>query len=572
MYFKYTAQERKEINALEASYKKLLEEAEKKIDALRAEDPEPDPKRLAEIEKKLKALGKKRPKEPEDALTRSDLDKYYESDAYKAWEALYRPLTEERDRIVDEWYLAGSKEWYAAREEYFKLEEELQKSRVAIAEKARKRYFDSLGKDPEAIYQDACKQIRQLIERAYFYYEDKQYGGAWFSAVDVRARKDGSFSLDPEETRKRIVEDLALYFDALSAVDGYKDRLNEFLKQALLTSPYVSSEGVLFGRVRGKKKPQKSDDVLAKRPTDYVTTVDRITKKVFSNALVKPLDVSDEALFPVRLDGKGKVIARVAIDYKDLLSKGKIISLPELTEKDYSVHDAIITLLAAGNRVMSYDMIYRAMIGKTTGKVEVPESAKKAIDDALRKFKGKFVLEYDHIDADGNEVHDEYNEPLVTFQQATRKINGKLVAGVVVIPDDTKFDPPLLRWAQSNGNEIDTRDITLLDVPKLNNGDESFAVKMCLYRRIITMSNYFERVKKGRSELDERERTIRFDYIYEALGLSLDTLTRDKKHDIKDKVDKCLKYWKERGFITGYEHKKEGNAIYAVLLYFMPRK
>lgn len=33
--------------------------------------------------------------------------------------------------------------------------------------------------------------------------------------------------------------------------------------------------------------------------------------------------------------------------------------------------------------------------------------------------------------------------------------------------------PPFEKWARFNGNEIDTRDITLLDVPRLNNGDES---------------------------------------------------------------------------------------------------
>lgn len=572
MFFKLTAAERKEANALEASYAKLLEDVDKKVDSLRA-DPEPDPKRLAEIEKKIKTLNKRRPKEPEDALTYADLEKYYASDAYKAWEELIKPLRDEREKIIDDWLLGGSEAWYAAREEYFKLQEELTQSRNAFFEKARQRYFKSLGTEPDKIYQDACRQVQQLIERPYLGYEKQQYDGEWFSAYDVRAKEDGSFSLDPEETRKRITSDLKLYFDALCGVDGYADRLTEYIRQAIKTSPYVSSEGVLYGRVKCKKKPQKSDDILAKRPTDYVTTVDRVTKKLFSNALTKPLDEPEEALYALRLDGKGKVLARVAIDYKDLLSKGKIISLPELTDKDYAVHDAIVTLLMAGNRVMSYDMIYRAMIGKTTGKVEVPEAAKKDIDDALTKFKGRFILEYDHIDDDGNEVHDDYNEPLVTFRQGRRKINGQLVEGAIEIPNDRKFDPPLLRWAQSNGNEIDTRDITLLDVPKLNNGDESFAIKMCLYRRIINMSNYFERVKKGRSELEENERTIRYDYVYKAIGI--EEPNKDKRKLLKDKIDRCLQYWKERQLITDYEHRKDkaaGNLYYAVVLSFMPKK
>ena len=570
MYFEFSGAEKKEIKALESSYQKLLEEAEKRADALRADDPEPDPKRLAEIEKKIKTILKRRPKEPDNAVSYADLETYYASKVYKEWEALYKPLTEERDRIVDEWYSGGSAEWFAAREEYFKLEKELQESRDALFDKARRRYFDSLGTEPEKIYSDACRQIRELVERPYLSYEDQRYKSEWFSAYDIRVQNDGNFTLDTDETRKRIVEDLTLYFDALKAAEGYTVRLNDYLNKILKTSPYVSSEGVLRGRVKGKKKPQKNDDVLAKRPTDYVTSVDRITKKTFANALIKPLDEPEEALYNVRLDSRGKVLARVAIDYKDLLSKGTIISLPELTAKDYSVHDAIITLLAAGNRVMSYDMIYRVMIGKPTGKVEVPDAAKKDIDDALTKFKGRFIMEYEHKDESGNIVSYDYNEPLVTFRQGRRRINGQIVEGAIEIPDDHKFDPPLLRWAQSNGNEIDTRDITLLDVPKLNNGDESFAIKMCLYRRIINMSNYFERVKKGRSELEENERTIRYDYVYKELGL--EDPDRRKRTLLKDKIDRCLQYWKERGLITDYEHKKESNTYYAVVLSFMPKK
>ena len=87
------------------------------------------------------------------------------------------------------------------------------------------------------------------------------------------------------------------------------------------------------------------------------------------------------------------------------------------------------------------------------------------------------------------------------------------------------------------------------------------------------MSNYFERVKKGRSELEENERTIRYDYVYKALGI--EDPNKDKRKLLKDKIDRCLQYWKERQLITDYEHKKDkaaGNLYYAVVLSFMPKK
>ena len=571
MFFDLTPREKKELEALEEAYAKLLSDAEEKVDALRPSDPDPDPKKLEAIAKKKKALYAKRPPELDD------IEKYHNSKAYKEWYAKVKPLEDESQKIIDEWFLAGSEEWYAARAELFKLEENLAKARSDFFDRARKRYVASLGNDPEKVYQDACKQVVELIVRPYYAYEnDIKVSDEW-SAYDVRVQPDGGFRLDVEETRKRITADLEPYFVVLRAVDGYADRLTAYIDHALKASPYVSSEGVLFGAVKNKK-PQKEDNVLVKRPTDYVTTVDRVSRLVFGNiksekGLIKPIDATDEATFGVSLNRSGSVRVRVAIDYKDLLASGEIAQIPKLTEKDYNVHDAIITLLNAGNRTMTYDMIYRAMTGKVSGKVDVPDSAKETIDDALAKFRGVLKLKYQYKNDHDETVTRYFDEPLVSYQRVKDvKVNGKIISGAIRLADDTKLDPPLLKWARLNGNEIDTRDITLLDVPRLNNSDESFIIKMCLYRRIISMRSAFGRVKKGRTELAENERTIRYDFIYKELGLDGDALTKDKRHDIKDKIDKCLKYWASRNDpITGYEHKKSGGAYYAVVLSFMPK-
>ena len=246
--------------------------------------------------------------------------------------------------------------------------------------------------------------------------------------------------------------------------------------------------------------------------------------------------------------------------------------MPELSRDDYDVHDAIISQLYAGNRTMSYDMIYRAMTGKVSGKITVPDDARDIIDDALAKFKSRITIEYHAgTDESGNEVAIRINEPIVTFTQATALINGRRVRDAIVIPQDTRFDPPLLRWARFNRNEIDTRDITLLDVPKLNNGKDSRAIKMCLYRRLIRMRNTFERKKGGKYELDEKQRTIRYDYVYKELGDTEPNV--DKRKRIKSKIDRCMKYWESKGFIAGYVHKRDGKgSYYAVEVRFLEPK
>ena len=497
------------------------------------------------------------------------------------------PVEDLSRAAFEEWLASGTDEWRAARERETKLIREKEESINSFLQGVYDSHFARVAKrGAQAIVKSARQEIDAAIEKNYAYYERvcktgiNEYGMKvlQFQARDVRSTGKGFF-LDSSETMKHINTCVIdRHLEALKNDPQNQSIINQYLVKAIASSPYISStEGVRFAPVIVEiddNKQQSSDDkILAVRPDNYVTTVDRVSRKVFENRLTAPLDADVGALYDVRLDQGGKVFVRVAINYQELLDKGELLALPQLTDKDYSVHDAICTLLAAGNRVMSYDMIYRAMTGKVTGKIELTDEALKTIDTALDKFRGNFKLRY--TPKDNDEVADNYDEPLVTFQRLTRetKINGKIVKGGIRIPDDTKFDPPLLRWARKNRSEIDTRDITLLDVPRLNNGDESFTLKMCLYRRLIAMKNIFERKKGKHFELTLNERTIRYDYVYAALGLSGENMTKDKRHDLKDKIERCLSYWKSKGFIADYNHKKDksnGNQFYAVVIDFLP--
>ena len=213
------------------------------------------------------------------------------------------------------------------------------------------------------------------------------------------------------------------------------------------------------------------------------------------------------------------------------------------------------------------------MTGKVSGKVTVPPETIAFYDEALPLLGSRVQLKFTGKSVDGDELEVDFDEPLVTYTLGTAKINGKVVKKVLQIPEDTRFDPLLLKWSRANGNELDTRDITLLDVPKINNTDESLLLKMCLYRRLIKMRNIFERKKAGKYELADNQRTIRYDYVYAELGLT--DPDANKRRKLKDKIDKCMKYWKEKGFIADYEHKRDksnGNNFYAVVVSFLPKK
>ena len=87
------------------------------------------------------------------------------------------------------------------------------------------------------------------------------------------------------------------------------------------------------------------------------------------------------------------------------------------------------------------------------------------------------------------------------------------------------------------------------------------------------MRNKFEREKKGRYELNDKERTIRYDYVYKAIGLEAPDV--NKRRLVKDKIDRCMRYWQGKDLIAGYEHKRDkgnSNNFYAVMVSFVPKE
>ena len=498
---------------------------------------------------------------------------------------------EEIAKIYYEWMKAGSKEWRQAFNEERVIYFELGTVRNKVLQEADEKLLKRISKSQAATVRELKRQVGIFLQSDYLYNKD---GAPDFDHIR-RELKDLFYKpMQTLDTDNQVEIENFIDLETGKLPPRVEDHKAAYRLSCGITNPIKGTDsGAYLNIKRGKetyKEPIPCDysvyyfvpvqledetterDHIVTRPKDYVTTVDRPTQKLFENRLTKPVNAGVDSLYAVRLDGKDKVNVRVGIDYNELLSMGKILELPELNQRDYSVHDAIITQLCAGNRVMSYDMIYRAMTGKVNGKITVPDDAKKIIDEALEKFRGTFKLEYSYIDDDGKEMVESYDEPLVTFRRLVKKekINGKVVTGGIALSDDTKLDPPLLKWARFNGNEIDTRDITLLDVPSLNNGDESFTIKMCLYRRLISMRNSFERKYHSKKELPANQRSIRYDYVYEALGIVDPNV--DKRKLIKNKIDRCMGYWKDKGLITGYRHKKDkaaGNTYYAVEVSFM---
>lgn len=546
MYFEYTEEEKLELDRMEAEYAQKIRELDEKILALRPDDPEPPKEPVEALKAKIAAL---HAQQPDD----------YHSDEYKRLEAQIRTYSDEITKIVDGWQAAGSEEWREAKAERSRLTIRHNNETAEFFFKAEERYVKSLGNDYEKIYQDAVKQIYPLIEEIYGRYETKLLTDALeFRARDVRLQDNGSFILDLEETRKNILKILWRYVDALQGSKEYLDRFYTQLDALLSLCSYVGNDGALWGRV-------KSDSLKAgaNKVKKYAKPITRVQRKIFEN--VTTLAEGDLDPWDVMLDRKRTISAAVAVDYSALVESGLFTTIPKLTGFDEDVYNALCTHWYAGNKRLSYDMIYRAMTGKVDGKVTISDDYYAQIDRALNKFRAPTVLEYSEEDDDGNVREFSADEPLVQFKRGKIKINGNVAARAIEITSE----PVLFSWGLFNHNEISTRDIKLLDVPRLNNGEESATIRRVLYARVDKMRHIFEKNGK-KKEVAANLRRIRYDYIYDALELKAPD--KAKRNLIKDKIDRILEYWTSKDFISGYEHVRDSSrAFFAVDVFFMSK-
>lgn len=569
-----TTDERERIEALDDGYNKLLKEQEAKVDALRPNDTGPD---MEEYER----LQKSRPKEPPkpepieiikagatykvkgvDGVVREEVadrdipiypSSYRDSPEYKAYEAENKRINDAIDRNYNEWYNAGSDEWKAARKRYFKIEKERTEAISAIWKKAEDRQFNALGGIPENILEDAYDQATRLIVNTYQHYQDVRKKGT-FSAIDVRAQGDGGFFLlDTTKMRKRIKGALSRHYKALSDTPDLIQKLDEYIESALRESEYVGDTGELFGEVK------KDETTLVAKPTKYSTTVDKISGLVFSNGITKPHDAEKGAVYEIVLGGSGRheVKANAVLNYDELLNSKAVKSVPVLTDFDYTVYDAIVTHILSGNRLITVNMIYRVITGKINGNDTPSEGIYQKIKAAIRKFDGRLFIEFPYIDSDTGEQRlfriDEHLLDYTWIEDVD--IHGHNAQGAVSIPIDR--DPALLKWARMNGNEIDTRDISLRNIPRLNNGDESATIRDYLYRRVIAMRNAYDRSQREHKAF-RMSRKIKLDTIYQKLGLS--NPDKNKRRLIKGKVERCLSYWKKKELIADYNYtRKKGS-------------
>lgn len=552
----FTDDEMSRLEALQLAYDKLIKEAE-------AKELELSPGSVPDVS----YLQEKRPSLPTPISNDVNGNPIYDAEELKKYQAENQAIDDQITEIYNAWAASGSDEWREVKKLIPRYIEQLAAQRNDLYEEAEARQFRALGDSIPVIVADAKQQIDWYIEDHYKYYLEEITNGM-VSAHDVRVDENtGNWYLDPKKIKTQLEKAvIRLHFEALSNNAEATAELDDYIRIAIENSPYISKTGKLGGQLRtyGAKS-----SISVIRPASFVTTVDKTSSLLFDNEIeIEKIDedgsynVTSITLSSKR-SRKNPVKQFASINYDAVLNNGYFSKVPTLNDFDRLVYDGIITNLDSGNRTMSVDMIYRAMTGKVDGDVDVSDAIRDRIVEALHKFKADLRIEYDKEVLIGNRQEKatfNHREPLVMYRENWVEINGKTVFAIT-IPNDVDSDPILLRWARFNGNEIDTRDIRLLNVKGLNNGEESVVIKMALYRRIISMYNDYKKATISKKPM-KLNRKIAFDYIYDKLGL--DNPTPVKKQRVKERIEKCLDFWVDGGLITGYTfYKAKGSNKFA---------
>ena len=203
------------------------------------------------------------------------------------------------------------------------------------------------------------------------------------------------------------------------------------------------------------------------------------------------------------------------------------------SELDLITHNALVSHYVAGNRVVSLDMLCRAMNGN---KAIISPEYKQCVKESLLKLMGTVI----RIKGTENGKEIDYYDNLIHAKMLTSaNINGQAINEVIAMLDE----PVLYTYSQLR------RQIVSYPVALLSAGGKSSTrstiIKHFLMRRI-------EQIKNPKSRMSEY---ITYDSIYGATK----AITKKEKQNTRILVHKLLDDLIQQDYISDYKVNPKGN-------------
>ena len=203
-------------------------------------------------------------------------------------------------------------------------------------------------------------------------------------------------------------------------------------------------------------------------------------------------------------------------------------------------------------------MIYRLLTGYENERRQPEKQMLKMISEAIK------ILTHTRVTVNLSEEAKKFgydkkilNDSLIPARIEICEINGKECETIKI------HDEPILWTYAKQKGQISTCPVNLLKMP-LSLTPENIIVREYIIEQILTILN----------EHNKRNNIIRYDTLYEYLGLQAPTAgaLRKKKFTIREKVTKILDSLKDDGLITGYMERKEDKEVAKVEIFFTKQK
>lgn len=229
----------------------------------------------------------------------------------------------------------------------------------------------------------------------------------------------------------------------------------------------------------------------------------------------------------------------------------------QITKYDQSVHNAISSLWAAGNRDISPQEIFRTMNGSTTGKVK--ESQIKKVDESVNKMM--FTRLYLDMSADiqrgGLKIQDQrVTKGIVETQmiQATivslQTSNGQTIRGYKL------SDEPMLYTYSKAKKHVLSVGLDLLDTSdEVSNTDDVIVIREYLLQQIENMRHGYR-----------DNNVIDYETIKESTGVAV-LAGKQYQQNFRESVKRILLSWKKKGYILDYADHKVGRSVKGVKIF-----
>lgn len=222
----------------------------------------------------------------------------------------------------------------------------------------------------------------------------------------------------------------------------------------------------------------------------------------------------------------------------------------KFTGYDGSVHNALCSVWQAGNKVITAAQVYRNMNGLSTKK-QVPAETIKKITNSINKsrfIEAKIDCTEQVKICQGLEKINKakISENILNARVITIESGGHEIEAFEIIKA-----PILYEYNQATG-QIISIDTKLLNIPTIDNTEESQVLKMYLIKRIETMKN----PKRNRLGINK----IKYETMLEEIGFTFTDAEqlKQKKKRLRLKVKKILEHCKEKNLIIGFSEYKIG--------------